>query len=103
MSESEFQSQVIELAQLFRWRVAHFRPGLTQSGRWCTAVQADGAGFPDLVLVRDGVLLFAELKSEKGRLSESQIEWIGELGNVQAIRVYLWRPSDWKAIEEVLR
>ena len=102
MTEAEFQRQVIQLAKLYRWRLVHFRPGLTRSGKWCTATQGD-VGFPDLVLVRDGVLIFAELKSEKGKLGPEQEEWLDSLILVKGIQVWIWRPSDWDHIVEVLK
>jgi hypothetical protein len=101
VSELDFQRQVIELARLFRWRVAHFRAAKTSKG-WRTAVQADGAGFPDLVLVRDRIV-FAELKAERGRLSPEQAAWLEALGRVPGLAVHVWRPSDLEAIAEVLR
>jgi hypothetical protein len=99
--ESEFQRQVIELAQLYRWRVAHFRPARTAKG-WRTAVSADGAGFPDLVLVRDGVLIFAELKTDKGQVSDAQQAWLDSLSGTPGIHVSVWRPRDWARIQTVL-
>src|SRR5665213_1836630 len=65
MTEAQWQRRVLDLAQLCGWRVAHFRPARTATG-WRTAVEADGVGYPDLTMVRDGRLLFAELKSEAG-------------------------------------
>lgn len=108
ISEAEFQRQVLQLAKLHGWRTAHFRPGLTRSGQWSTAVQGDGAGFPDLVLVRRGVLIFAELKSQSGKTSDEQEKWITQFELVRdstkdVVRVFIWRPSDWAQIEEVLR
>jgi hypothetical protein len=50
-SEASFLEQIIDLAHLFGWRVAHFRAARTFSG-WRTPVQGDGKGFPDLVLCR---------------------------------------------------
>ena len=44
LSEADWQAAIIEYAHLMGWVVAHFRPGLTQSGHWRTAVAADGAG-----------------------------------------------------------
>lgn len=123
LTEAAFQRQVIELAQLYGWRVAHFRPARTADG-WRTAVQGDGAGFPDLVLARRPELIFAELKSERGRPTAAQREWLDQLGSIaQAVQLrceaaaeqlgepeppslvdaYLWRPSDWPAIEARLR
>lgn len=89
--EKDWQRDVIRLAQTLGWKVAHFRPAKTAQG-WRTAVAADGAGFPDLVLVRDRVL-FVELKNEKGRMSEQQLEWKAAL-EVAGVEAYVWRPDD---------
>lgn len=59
-TEAMFQIEIIELARILGWRVAHFRPAQTRHG-WRTPVAADGKGFPDLVLVRERVI-YAELK-----------------------------------------
>jgi VRR-NUC domain len=104
-TEAEWQRTVIEYAQLRKWRVAHFRPARTEQG-WRTPVQADGAGFPDLVMVRAGVIVVAELKSERGRLSSTQSEWLEAFRDAQAwseLGVYVWRPSSWPEVERVLR
>lgn len=67
------------------------------------------AGFPDLCLVKDGRLVFAELKTERGKTTEDQDGWLEDLGIVEdvarhrttvedahrpIVSVYLWRPSD---------
>ena len=46
--------------------------------------------------------LMAELKREKGRLSEAQKSVIAELEHC-GVRVYVWKPSDWDKIEAVLK
>jgi hypothetical protein len=97
MREAEFQRIVIDMAHLFGWRVAHFRPAKTARG-WRTAVSADGAGFPDLVLAKNQRVLFAELKTEKGKLSDAQHEWLAALPGSAC-----WRPSDLDSIERLLR
>jgi hypothetical protein len=103
LNEATFLTQVIDLSRLWGWRVAHFRPARTSQG-WRTAVQADGAGFPDLVLVRDGVLLFAELKTDEGELTESQREWLLALSEcVGPQRSVVWRPCLWDDIVETLK
>lgn len=99
MSEEEFLGQVLELAKLFGWGVAHFRPAKTSKG-WRTAVQGDGKGFPDLVLVQKRVI-FAELKSEGGKMSSEQVEWSDWLQDANA-EWYCWRPSDWEEIKILL-
>ena len=70
MTETELQAAVIEVAHLFGWRCAHFRPAMTKHG-WRTPVAADGAGWPDLLLCRERTIA-VELKSAKGRLSLEQ-------------------------------
>jgi len=100
--EKDFLKTVIELAHLCGWRIAHFRTSMSQTGRYLTAVQGDGAGFPDLVLVRDRVI-FAELKSDKGKLSEAQEMWIYALSTAMRVGVYVWKPSDWDEIVEILK
>lgn len=101
LTEAVWQRQVLDLARLLRWRVAHFRPARTADGGWRTPVAADGAGFPDLVLVRDRTV-FVELKVEHGRLSEPQSEWLAALALADA-EAYVWKPSDWPSVQAVLQ
>jgi Holliday junction resolvase len=102
MSERDFERQVLELAKLTGWRAAHFRPAKTSKG-WRTPVSGDGEGFPDLVLVRPPVVLFAELKSEGGgKLRPEQAAWLEALGRCGRVEAYLWRPSSWPEIEKTL-
>jgi hypothetical protein len=89
MAEAELLDNVIELAHLFGWRVAHFRPAMTKHG-WRTPVSADGKGFVDLVLVRDRTI-FVELKSTKGRSQAAS--WPPELSRSSSLpRVSCRRP-----------
>jgi len=46
--------------------------------------------------------VIAELKSETGKLSSVQRDWIAALELAKA-EVYVWRPSDWPQVEAVLR
>lgn len=102
MSEKDFQRQVIDLAHIFGWLVAHFRASQNKYGRWSTAVQADGAGFPDLVLVKDRVI-WVELKAEGGKLSPEQEKWRDALLSAKQ-EWYCWTPKDLDIeIMEVLR
>ena len=124
VTEDAFLLQVIELARLRHWLVHHCRPARTRKG-WATPIQGD-PGFPDLVLVSDPDkrsdcrLIFAELKSQKGKTTHSQNQWARALRGTQTEywgeqrpweesplpmtpEVYLWRPSDWATVEEVLR
>ena len=103
MTETEHQNQIIDLAHLYGWKVAHFRPAWSRDGKRCmTAVQADGTGWPDLTLVKGSRLIFAEVKSDKGKVSSAQAGWLTDLKMTGHAEVYLWRPEDWSEIQEVL-
>jgi hypothetical protein len=98
--EDEFMSSVVDLAHVFRWMVHHGRPAWTEKG-WRTPIQGE-PGFPDLVLVRWPRVIFAELKSKQGKMSDAQAEWIAELKKCPAVEIYLWRPDDWEEIKNIL-
>ena len=104
ISESELQSAVGELAQTLGYLVYHPRPALSRSGNWTTAVQFNGAGFPDLVIVGHGRILFRELKSARGRASRAQRVWMVAL-RAAGGDVDIWTSADWVSgkIEEELR
>lgn len=106
MTEAQLQSAVIECARLLGWRVAHFRPALTSKG-YRTAVEADGAGWPDLFMVHpsNGMAPYAvELKAAQGRLSPEQRAWL-ELLQIGGCYTAVWTPADWTSghIEHLLR
>jgi hypothetical protein len=78
MTEQDLQQALIDGARWLGYRVAHFRPAWTARG-YRTPVEADGAGFPDLVICGHGHLLFAECKSRRGRLQPEQQAWLEAL------------------------
>ena len=74
---------------------------LNKRGIWATHELGDH-GFPDLVLAHpSGRVIFAELKSDKGKVSPLQSRWLSvlELGAV----VWVWRPADLVWIASYLR
>ena len=83
ISEKTLMESVIEIAEDSGWSVYH-----THDSR------RSQAGFPDLTLVRSGEIIFAELKSQKGRIKKEQQEWLDRLRENRHVDVYLWRPSD---------
>jgi hypothetical protein len=101
MTERDFERQILELAKLAGWRTAHFRPAKTSKG-WRTPVSGDGAGFPDLVLVRPPVVIFAELKREGAKLRPEQRAWLEALDRCEGVEARLWRPSDFEEIQTML-
>jgi len=100
-TEEAFQSRVLAVAKLYKWRRAHFRPGRTKNG-WRTPVQGDGKGFPDLVLIKPPRLIIAELKSDKGKVSPDQELWLRAFAGIPCVETFVWRPRDWNAIVNIL-
>ena len=100
MTEKEWQARVVDLAKVMGWRFAHFRPAQTARG-WRTAMEGM-PGFPDLVLVRAGRVIFAELKAGKNKPGPEQVEWINQLAAVPGVDAYVWWPQDWDQVVEAL-
>ncbi len=105
ISEKDFLKQVIDAGHLFGWLAVHFRHALQRDGKYLTPVQADAAGFPDLILVHpiQKRIIWAELKSEKGRVSDKQFEWIKALAKAGQKEVFVWKPSDFDDVVDILR
>jgi len=101
MLEKHFQQKVITLAHYYGWLVQHTR-AVNSEGRWMTPISGD-AGFVDLVLVHTNGrgLIFAELKTDKGKVSPNQAEWITALG--EYAECHVWRPKDRHAINHRLQ
>lgn len=100
LTEAQFQQQVTQLAELYGWQWAHFRPAMTKYG-WRTSVSGPlGAGFPDLILAKGERLLFVELKASRRKVSGLQDVVLGVLS--KCAEVYVWRPEQWEEVMEAL-
>jgi hypothetical protein len=91
LTERDLQSLVLDVARLAGWKHYH-----THNSKHSPS------GFPDLVLAHPlhGVI-FVELKSEQGKVSEKQRSWLSTLSMAGAT-YYVWRPSDWNEIVRTL-
>lgn len=89
--EKDFQKRVVELFVLHGWRVYS-----VPDSRRVTA-----KGWPDLTMWKGDKFIWAELKREKGRLSEDQKLMHAELEKFHP--VFVWRPSNWDWIVLVAR
>lgn len=88
ITEKVFQTRVLDLARLYRLAVYH-----TYDSR------RSNPGFPDLVVVGHHQVLYAELKTETGRMSPHQILWQRRL-QAAGCEYHLWRPSDYDTIHD---
>jgi len=85
LSEKAWQDQVIQLAQMYGWRVYHPFDS-----------RRSVPGYPDLTLVNK-TLVMAELKTDRGRLSPEQREWLEAL-DAAGVETHVWRPRDVDAV-----
>ena len=86
MTEKEFQNAVLELARIHGWLCYH-----THDSR------RSAPGFPDLLLAKNGAVLFAEVKTDTGKLTNDQIAWL------LATHGVIWRPKHWDVIGKSLK
>lgn len=102
ITETAWMDWIAEIAHTWGWTLAHFRPARTIHG-WRTAVGYDGKGFPDLVLIHPirRRVIFAEVKTDRGRLDDDQATWRNKLVSAGA-DWHLWQPKDRPAVVELL-
>lgn len=91
MTEKAFQAEVVKIAESLGWYVYHPYDS-----------RRSEPGYPDLTMAHpSGRLIFAELKTEAGRLSGPQKAWGDVLQAVERaaqqeyttpVRYVLWRP-----------
>lgn len=106
LTEKQFQATVVNLATILGWGPIYHTFDSRRSN----------PGFPDLVLLRGGELIFAELKTDTGKLTDAQKRWIASLRLVRErltritgqddrlpIEVHIWRPRDWEALQARLQ
>lgn len=91
ITEKEFQASIVELAHLCGWWVFHVHDSRRSQPGW-----------PDLVLLRAPEAVFAEVKTDRGRVSTQQNAVIDELQACD-LEVHVWRPRDWQTVERRLR
>lgn len=100
-TEAEHQAQVIELAHLLGWHHLHVRRSIGKGRTWVTATNV--VGWPDLLLWHEQQrrVIAAELKSEKGTVTDEQRQVLDSLA-AAGLETHVWRPSDMDDIARVL-
>lgn len=92
-SESQLTALVKTAAEQLGWHCYH-----THDSR------RSDEGFPDLVMLRDGRQLVAELKMPGKNPTEAQREWLLQFA-LAGVECFVWDPRDWDdgTIAETLR
>lgn len=96
MTEAQLQQAVCDFLNLTKMRYYH-----TFDSR------RSQPGFPDLVIVGRGGILYRELKTETGKVSAAQQAWLDALKAVGA-DARVWRPEDlnsgtiWREIRRLI-
>lgn len=92
-TEAVFQSHVTTFAKQMGWMVYHTHNS-----------QRSEPGFPDLVMIRPPRVVVAELKRVTGKVTPDQEKWLAAFRRIEHLKdsVFVWRPTDWPAIETVL-
>ena len=99
---TQLQEQILDLAKIYGWTRAHFRPAMTKYG-WRTPVNGDGQGFPDLLLLRGVRMLAWECKSVGEKTSPCQDAWLAAFALIPGCDSRVVRCTDWGYIEETLK
>ena len=91
--EARLQAQIIAVARLRGWRHVYHTYDSRRSQ----------AGFPDLILLRDGRGFAIEVKVERGVVRPTQQAWLDAFALVPGFESMVARPSNFVELERKLR
>ena len=88
--EYQRQQRITRALRQYGWLHTHFRPLRTEAG-YRTPLSGD-KGYPDITAVHPdrGILLFIEVKANRGMYSDDQKMWLGALGHIACDDVQVW-------------
>lgn len=89
--EKDFRQTVVDIAQIRGWTIF---------STWNS--KHSPSGEPDLRMVRPPRVIFAELKTEKGRMTAAQDSTMALLALCPSVESFLWRPHHIQEIEAIL-
>lgn len=99
ITEANWQKIVIKIAEEYGWKWYHPPDNIpNKAGRR----QSVKAGYPDLTLVRNNRLIFIELKTNKGKATEQQEDWLEALSKAGA-ETHILRPKDILKVHKILK
>ncbi len=91
--ESRFMARVLAFAKAQGYRTYHPHRSDRSTPGWF-----------DLAMARPGdKLVLAELKRTGGKQTVAQRDWYEDLQRIERVETYLWHPTDWPLIEDILR
>ena len=82
--ESRLQEHVRSLFVATHWKYYHV---------W--HAKNSPSGYPDVIAVKDGRIIWAELKRQNKEPTEDQKDWLLALAQIPRAEVYVWKPYDW--------
>ena len=104
MNHTEWQGQVVDLANLLGWRHLHVRRTKGKGGHWTTSTNR--TGWPDLFLwhPRHGFAAI-ELKVKPDLPTIDQVDVLAELGSAgdHPARTCVAYPDDFDGVQDMLR
>lgn len=81
-TEKELLEWARDIGRAYGWRVYH-----TYDSR------NSEPGFPDLIMIKDGVQLAVETKTLTGRVTSEQADWLLDFAGVREVRARVVRPD----------
>ena len=87
MTERQLTRAIVELATLRGWMVHH-----TADSR---SLRTHHPGLPDLLMVKGGRAIAAELKVGRRKPTEAQLSWLEALADVPGVEAHLWTDALW--------
>lgn len=80
LTERQWQTAIVRTAKQFGWVCYHPKYSI-----------GSDPGYPDLTLVKPPRIIFAELKTATGKVSQHQQAWLDLLRDCDGVETYLWR------------
>lgn len=90
-TEKEWQLAVNQLLALHGWRSYHTFDSRRSS-----------EGFPDVIALKPPRMLAVELKTDKGKPTQAQLDWLNAFAGVDQVEAHIWVPRGLDAIMEIL-
>lgn len=102
LTETEWQRTLVGALNTFGWHHMHVRRTVGRGKQWTTSTSAKG--WPDLVALRGPWLVAIEVKTDVGKITPEQIEWLHRFSLLAGGRAWVIRPGDdWDTIVGWLR